>query len=406
MSFHLYDIDEIFSNADGTIQFIELSQPGTGQAGESFWTGQHLTVGANDFIFPIDLPSTATQNTHVLIATSGFAAVAGVTPNYIIPNGFLPTSGTLNYAGFDSVTYTNLPTDGHTSLNIDINSAHAQSTGDNSPTNFAGSSGHVDLAPNTPPEVASPLLDKVAGAGQAFSYRFAAGSFTDADGDTLSYAAKLGNGAALPTWLHFNAATRTFTGTPTATDTGSLNVKVVASDGLGGTVSDLFQLKVISGHVVNGTAAGETLNGTGKADLISGLGGGDTLIAGGGADTISGGAGADIISGGAGADKFVYAENPSGDTIQDFGAGDLVLLENSIFTALGAGALAAGNVQMATQSQLSSTSGDADAFIKFGTNTGYLYYDADGNGAGAMKLIARIHVDATTFDPTTDIVVT
>ena len=53
--------------------------------------------------------------------------------------------------------------------------------------------------------------------GSAFSLALPAGTFTDVDaGDTLTYTATAADGSPLPTWLAFNAATRTFSGTPTA----------------------------------------------------------------------------------------------------------------------------------------------------------------------------------------------
>jgi serralysin len=157
MTFHLYDIDEIYSSADGTVQFIELSVGNS--FGESFWQGQKITVtqGAvtHTFTFPADLPSSSTNNTHVLIATQGFADLGIVTPNYIVPNGFLFTSGdavTVNYASQDRVAYTGIPTDGH-SLTFTAGGSQVQGrtgTSDTpSPTNFAGVTGQLPAASST-----------------------------------------------------------------------------------------------------------------------------------------------------------------------------------------------------------------------------------------------------------------
>jgi serralysin len=148
MSFHTFDIDEIFSNADGTIQFIELSQP-TPEDGEGFFMGHTLAVaGGQTFTFPTHLPSTtATAGKHVLIATAGFQFASGITPDFIIPKGFLPVSGTLTFGeGVDFVTWTNMPRNGHTSLNFNINAGDAQSTAENTPTNFAGVTGHTTVS--------------------------------------------------------------------------------------------------------------------------------------------------------------------------------------------------------------------------------------------------------------------
>jgi len=140
MSFHRYDINELYSNANGTIQFIELS--GCGCNGEDHWQGNSITVtqGATEhsFTFPSNLPSTLTADTSVLIATQAFADLGIVTPDFIVPSGFLfIDGGILNYAGVEIVAYTALPTDGTLAWNRD------GSTGVNSPTNFVGSTGTV-----------------------------------------------------------------------------------------------------------------------------------------------------------------------------------------------------------------------------------------------------------------------
>ncbi|MFO1359056.1 putative Ig domain-containing protein [Plasticicumulans sp.] len=55
------------------------------------------------------------------------------------------------------------------------------------------------------------------------SFQFASGTFADVDaGDVLTYSATLANGDPLPTWLTFNAATRTFSGTPANGDVDRL----------------------------------------------------------------------------------------------------------------------------------------------------------------------------------------
>ena len=101
------------------------------------------------------------------------------------------------------------------------------------------------VVPNNPPTVANAIPDQSATAGTAFSYAFPANTFSDADtGDTLSYTATKTDDTALPTWLAFAAGTRTFSGTPQAADIGTVAVKVTASDGNGGSVSDTFDITV------------------------------------------------------------------------------------------------------------------------------------------------------------------
>jgi serralysin len=135
MSFHQYRINELYSNASGTVQFIELTVGNVN--GESHWEGVTLSATSNgvshSFSFPGDLPSSSTANTAVLIATQGFADLGLLTPNFIVPAGFLFTNGgTLNFGGADIVTYSALPTD--EVLSINRSSTQASAT----PKNFAG----------------------------------------------------------------------------------------------------------------------------------------------------------------------------------------------------------------------------------------------------------------------------
>jgi hypothetical protein len=87
----------------------------------------------------------STAFTNVLIATAGFAALGLVTPDYVIPNGFLPlANGTINYAGVDQVSYASLPTDGASAVN------RSGMVIQNVATNFAGDSASVAAAPPPP----------------------------------------------------------------------------------------------------------------------------------------------------------------------------------------------------------------------------------------------------------------
>ena len=144
-SFHLFRIEQLYSNADRSVQFIVMHQSPSAN-GENLWEGRQLTStspgsAAQTFTFPSDLPSRATADRRVLIATQGFAALGIVTPDYVVPNGFLGTpSGTVNFAGVDQVTYASLPTDGVHAL--DRNGAMIQ----NVATNFARQSGSVSAA--------------------------------------------------------------------------------------------------------------------------------------------------------------------------------------------------------------------------------------------------------------------
>ena len=86
-----------------------------------------------------------------------------------------------------------------------------------------------------PPRRANRIPRQTLTAGEPFSYTFPENTFHDPDGDTLTYRAYRyvdhRVGAVWPSWLSFDASTRTFSGTPLQDDVGFYNVTVVASDG-------------------------------------------------------------------------------------------------------------------------------------------------------------------------------
>ena len=165
-SFHLMRINEVYSNADGTVQFIEITAYSGGQ---QFIGGQAITTmqgtQTKSFTFPSNLPGDTAMSTNdpydpynpyggsmgmieyrsFLIGTQGFKARSPIAPDFIVPNGFVPlTNGTINYAGLDVMRYAALPTDG--SKSMEPNGA----TPVNSPKNFAGQMATLSL-------VAAPL---------------------------------------------------------------------------------------------------------------------------------------------------------------------------------------------------------------------------------------------------------
>jgi hypothetical protein len=141
--FHDWTITEIYSNADGSVQFIELTCPKTGEnflRGERFWcTSGNRT---NVFTFPTDLTGD-TADAKLLLATPGFAShPGGIVPDYVIPTNFLLSgSARLNYANVDILNYSNLPSNGTASM---VRSgSRLINAPTNSPENFAGARGTI-----------------------------------------------------------------------------------------------------------------------------------------------------------------------------------------------------------------------------------------------------------------------
>ena len=117
------------------------------------------------------------------------------------------------------------------------------------------SSGRGTTTANSAPTVANPIPERTATVDTLFRYIFPSSTFADADGDPLSYTARQGDGTALPTWLRFTAGSRTFSGRPTTA--GTLTVRVTATDGHGGTVSDDFNIVVSAGSGGSGGGGGD-----------------------------------------------------------------------------------------------------------------------------------------------------
>jgi hypothetical protein len=146
-SFHTFVIEQLYSNADGSIQFIVLTED-SGLGGQEFLAGHVIssTQGGTQhkFAFPKNLPSSDTGHRSFLVATPGFAALGLTTPDYVMPAGFLfADGGSVNYASVDQVSFAALPTDGVNALNRN------GTTSQNLARNFAGATASVVAAPPT-----------------------------------------------------------------------------------------------------------------------------------------------------------------------------------------------------------------------------------------------------------------
>ena len=138
-TFHLWRMTEAYSNADGTVQFLELAALA---GGEQFVSGHALSSSSGSlthtFNVPTDLPGDS-GGKRMLFATQGFANLGVVTPDYIVPDGFLfIAGGSLNWADADLWEQPALPVDGRMSLYKENGGAAL-----NSPTNFLDQQGSV-----------------------------------------------------------------------------------------------------------------------------------------------------------------------------------------------------------------------------------------------------------------------
>jgi len=98
---------------------------------------------------------------------------------------------------------------------------------------------------NDAPTVNNAISDQATAENSAFSYQFDSDVFADVDiGDSLTNTATLSDGSILPSWLKFDADTRTFSGTPLNLNVGDIAVKVTATDSSSATGSDTFNITV------------------------------------------------------------------------------------------------------------------------------------------------------------------
>jgi VCBS repeat-containing protein len=117
-------------------------------------------------------------------------------------------------------------------------------------TDLAGASANQVFAlevanTNDAPRAAIALADQQATEDADFSYVLPVGSFADADiGDRLSYWATLTSGEALPAWLQLDATTGSFSGRPGNSDVGALQIRVTATDLMGASASQSFNIGV------------------------------------------------------------------------------------------------------------------------------------------------------------------
>ena len=153
-----WEVNEVFSNADGTIQFVEFYEV-AGQNGRRLFDGEQLKTFAtgaspndplNVYDFTADLPSRFTANEFALVATQGFASLPGaVEPDFVMPDGFIDLSMVveIELAGVDEFGFIlgAIPTDGTNSLH-----RTGAPLGLNSPTNFARQTGSIDLPEPSP----------------------------------------------------------------------------------------------------------------------------------------------------------------------------------------------------------------------------------------------------------------
>ena len=128
------------------------------------------------------------------------------------------------------------PTDFNGSLNVTVTASDDELETSDTFT--------LEITPvNDAPIVSDTLSDQSSNEDEALSFIIPTDAFSDVDDDALALSATLSDSSPIPSWLTFDAANRTFSGTPPQDFNGSLNVTVTAFDGEL-EASDTFSLEI------------------------------------------------------------------------------------------------------------------------------------------------------------------
>ena len=182
--------------------------------GEMDITGNYQQTASGVLNIELGGYSGGTNFDLVTVTGGGGAGVAtlGGTLSVALTNGFSPTNG----ATFTFLTAASR-VGAFSTFNYPSNDIGMQLITD-------ATSATIKIT-NLKPVVANPITDPASVTyGAAFNFQFPANTFTDPDGDPLTYTA-----TGMPPGVTFDGATRTFSGSPT--QAGVFSVTVSASDG-------------------------------------------------------------------------------------------------------------------------------------------------------------------------------
>ena len=250
--------------------------------------GQILTgidFGNQEIIVDINQPPTLAINAGITLNEQGSTTISNSQLQVTDPDNSaaevtytllaLPANGTilLNGTALDAnATFTQADIDSnklsyqHNGSEI-ITDSFSFTVSDGEGGNLGNTTFNITVTPvNDAPTLNQAIADQNATKNIAFSFALPANTFADVDaGDILTYSATLANNSPLPIWLSFNPITRVFSGTPTNSDVGSLDIKAIATDTAGATATDTFTLTVTN---VNTPPNLSNISKTGNEDTI------------------------------------------------------------------------------------------------------------------------------------------
>lgn len=180
---------------------------------------------------------------------------------------------------------------------------------------------------------------------------------------------------------------------------GEYNVGLVGLDVSADAFFDLVQAKDWRGLAVFVRQGDDRILGTANKDFLLGGDGDDLFVAGLGSDVMNGGRGADtmiateghdVMIGGKGQDVFEFAETPAvgeSDIIRDFTSGtDKIHVHDVSFNHVGFGGFDGAALE-AKHFGYGKQAKTADQGLIYDKAKGFLYYDADGSGGQADRVL-------------------
>lgn len=179
-----------------------------------------VAIGADEFIFALPSGTFTDVDEGDILTYSAWLFDGSPLPSWLSFNA-------------ETLTFSGTPSDSDTGTYM-VGIVATDLSGASASTGFS----LEVLRSNNAPTVIQPLADGLVEQDASFSYEVPANTFEDTDPDeVLTYSALLASGEALPAWLSFDAATRTFSGTPDNADVGTYTIHVVATDIFGASVS-------------------------------------------------------------------------------------------------------------------------------------------------------------------------